>query len=264
MTCGYRNAGRETLLFPTFSELSPLAWAIIVGGLALASLARGYSGFGFSAVLVSSWSLVVDPGKVIAVTVLLEIVASVIQAFSVWKDIPWKRVVLLMGGATPGMLLGVSVLQSSPVEALKLGLSLFVLIAAALLFIGWKLKTRSSDKGTFAVGIVSGIVNGSVGMGGLPVALFLTADGDSPTKIRAAVTAYFFLLDLVGLAFFTRAGFVTTESFSLAVLSFPVLVIGMFLGTRHFLGATPQGFRRITLFMLMGIALAGIFRHLTS
>ena len=236
----------------------------MLGGLILGSLARGYSGFGFSAVLVSSWSLVTDPGKAIAVTVLLEIAASIIQAFSVWKDIPWKRVLLLMGGAIPGMVLGVMVLTSVPVDTLKLGLSIFVLVAAALLFQGWKLKTRANDKGTFAVGIISGITNGAVGMGGLPVALFLTADGDSPTKIRAAVTAYFFLLDMVGLVLFSQAGIVSAESFSMALVAFPVLVIGMVLGTRHFLGATPAGFRRVTLFMLMGIALAGIVRSLLA
>jgi len=234
----------------------------MLAGLILASLARGYSGFGFSAVLVSSWSLVTDPGKAIAVTVLLEIVASILQAFSVWKEIPWKRVLLMLAGASPGMVLGILVLQSVPIDLLKLGLAVFVLLAAILLFRGWKLKTRANDLGTFAVGIMSGIVNGAIGMGGLPVALFLTADGDSPAKIRASVTAYFFLLDMVGLILFSQAGIVSPDSFIAAAMCFPVLLIGMALGTRHFLGATPEGFRRITLFMLMGIALIGIARSL--
>ena len=38
----------------------------------------------------------------------------------------------------------------------------------------------------------------------------------------------------------------------------------MFLGTRHFLGATPEGFRRVTLIMLMGIAVIGTVRSLLS
>ena len=198
-------------------------------GLCLASLARGYSGFGFSAVLIASWSLITDPARAIAVTVLLEITASIIQAFSVWKQIPWKRVLLLMGGAVPGMLFGVYVLTTVPVDTLKLIVAVFVLISAILLSMGWKLKARANSLGTFAVGIASGAANGSIGMGGLPVALFLTADGDSP-----------------------------------AALALPVLLIGMFLGTRHFLGATPEGFRRVTLFMLMGIAIIGIIRTLLS
>lgn len=233
-------------------------------GLCLASLARGYSGFGFSAVLIASWSLITDPARAIAVTVLLEITASIIQAFSVWKQIPWKRVLLLMGGAVPGMLFGVYVLTTVPVDTLKLIVAVFVLISAILLSMGWKLKARANSLGTFAVGIASGAANGSIGMGGLPVALFLTADGDSPAKIRAAVVAYFFLLDLLGFILFSKIGIISVETFSTAALALPVLLIGMFLGTRHFLGATPEGFRRVTLFMLMGIAIIGIIRTLLS
>jgi uncharacterized membrane protein YfcA len=251
-------------LFTLLSDISPLSFAVMFAGLCLASLARGYSGFGFSAVLVASWSLVTNPAKAIAVTIMLEIIASIIQAFSVWHDIPWKRVFLLMGGAAPGMLLGILVLTSVPVETLKLILALFVFCAAGLLSLGWKLKTRANHLGIFAVGILSGIVNGSIGMGGLPVALFLTADGDSPTKIRAAVVAYFFLLDILGLILFSQIGIISAETVSIAALAFPILLIGMYLGTRHFLGATPEGFRRITLLMLMGIAIAGIARSLLS
>jgi uncharacterized membrane protein YfcA len=251
-------------LFSPLNDISPLGLTVMLAGLCLASLARGYSGFGFSAVLIASWSLVTDPAKAIAVTVLLEIVASIIQAFSVWKSIPWKRVLLLMGGAAPGMLLGIIVLTSLPVDMLKLILAIFVLVAAGLLSVGWKLKARANDLGTFAVGVASGIVNGSIGMGGLPVALFLTADGDSPAKSRAAVVAYFFLLDMLGLILFSQIGIISADTFSLAILSFPVLLIGMFLGTRHFLGATPEGFRRVTLIMLMGIAVIGTVRSLLS
>ena len=249
------------MFFP-LSDASPFGLAVMFAGLCLASLARGYSGFGFSAVLIASWSLVTDPAKAIAVTVVLEIIASVIQAFSVWKHIPWKRVFLLMGGAAPGMLLGILVLTSVPVNILKLIVAIFVLVAAGLLSLGWKLKNRANNLGTFGVGIASGIVNGSIGMGGLPVALFLTADGDSPSKIRAAVVAYFFLLDILGLILFSQIGIVSVETVSIAALAFPILLIGMYLGMRHFLGATPDGFRRVTLFMLIGIAMIGILRSL--
>ncbi len=108
--------------------------------------------------------------------------------------------------------------------------------------------------------MVSGVANGAVAMGGLPVALFFTADGDSPLRMRAALIAYFFLLDLMGLAFLAREGLVGRETFAHAVAALPVLVIGIWLGTRHFLGATEESFRRTTLWILIGLALIGIGR----
>jgi uncharacterized membrane protein YfcA len=49
---------------------------------------------------------------------------------------------------------------------------------------------------------------------------------------------------------------------SLAVLGLPVLAAGMWLGGRHFLGASPEGFRRITLTLLVLLAGVGIARAL--
>ena len=128
------------MIIPEFLlSASPLALAVMIIGLFMASLARGYSGFGFSAVLVSSWSLVGVPARAIGVALLLEVIASCVQAFSVWRDIPWRRVVFLLLGAAIGTGPGVFLLSQVPPDQIKLGLSLFVLAAAFLLLRGWKI-----------------------------------------------------------------------------------------------------------------------------
>ena len=243
-------------------DLTLPAIVVMIVGLAIGAIARGYSGFGFSALLVSSWSLVTDPTRAVVVALCLEVAASVMQAFSVWKDIPWKRVGLLMAGAVIGTPLGVYILAYAPREPLKLFIAGFVLVSTILLLVGFKLKRRSGALGTAAVGAASGVANGAVAMGGLPVALFLTADGDTPAHIRAAVIAYFFLLDLTGLFFLTREGLVTTDTLSLVVLAIPVVAVGVWLGGRQFLGSSPEAFRRTTLLLLMAIAAMGIARAL--
>jgi hypothetical protein len=92
----------------------------------------------------------------------------------------------------------------------------------------------------------------------------VTAEGANPRALRASVIAYFFLLDLTGLLFLTREGLVGRESLSLAAVCLPVLAAGMWLGGRHFLGATPSGFRRATLVLLVLLALLGIVRALST
>ena len=236
------------------------ALAVMIIGLILASLARGYSGFGFSALLISSWALVTDPAKAVVLALMLEMTASVFQAASVWKDIPWKRVGLLLAGAVIGTPAGVYLLAQTDPDILRLGIAAFVLISALALMSGLKLKTKSHPSSTAAVGVASGVCNGAVAMGGLPVALFLTADGDNPRVIRAAIIAYFFLLDLIGLGFLGHQGLISFDIFQMAILSLPVLLIGMYLGQRHFLGATPEGFRRVTLILLITLSTLGIIR----
>lgn len=247
-----------------FGDLSPIAVSVMAAGLFVAALARGYSGFGFSALLVSSWSLVTDPVRAVTLAITLETIASVVQAASVWRDIPWRRVGLLMGGAVVGSPAGVWLLSHASPWALRLGIAVFVLVAVLALLAGLSRSRKATDAGTAAVGLVSGIVNGAVAMGGLPVALFLTAEGDSPRRIRAAVVAYFFLLDLMGLGLMARSGLVRPAIFVDAAVALPVLLLGIWLGGRHFLGATPESFRRVTLLLLGGLALLGIARGLLA
>jgi uncharacterized protein len=236
------------------------ALLVMLAGLAVGALARGYSGFGFSALLVASWSLVGAPARAVAVALVLEVTASVLQAASVWRDIAWRRVGLLIAGAAVGTPLGVHLLAVTDEGTLRLGIAVFILMAALTLLAGLRLRTRRTPGMTLAVGLASGLCNGAVALGGLPVAVFLTAEGASPRAIRAAVVAYFFLLDVTGLLFLARAGLLGRETFSLAALCLPVLILGIWLGGRHFLGATPDGFRRVTLALLVLLALVGIAR----
>jgi len=244
------------------SDLTAAAMAVMFAGLALGALARGYSGFGFSAILVSSWALVTDPARAVVVALFLEVTASLMQAVSVWKDVPWKRIGLLMAGAIIGTPLGVYLLATMPREPLKLGIALFVLISAALLYRGYRVRSAAGNGSIAAVGVASGVANGAVAMGGLPVALFLTAGQDTPKRMRASVIAYFFLLDITGLIFLARQELISSDMISLALISLPVVAIGVWLGGRHFLGSTPEAFRRTTLLLLMVIAALGLLRSL--
>jgi uncharacterized membrane protein YfcA len=243
-------------------DLTLQAIAVMLAGLLLGAVARGYSGFGFSAILVSTWALVTDPARAVVVALFLEVGASMLQAVSVWKDIPWKRIALLMAGAIVGTPVGVYVLATMPREPLRLVIALFVLVSAGLLLKGYKFKTEAGETSTAAVGVASGVANGAVAMGGLPVALFLAAGEDTPRRMRASVIAYFFLLDITALIFLAGRHLITTDTLSLAALSLPVLVLGVWLGGRRFLGTTPDAFRRTVLALLMVIAALGMIRAL--
>jgi uncharacterized protein len=198
----------------------------------------------------------------VAVALVLESTASVLQAVSVWRDIPWRRVGLLIAGAIVGTPFGAHLLAVADERWLRLGIALFILAAATMLLAGLRLRVRGTPLAVMAVGVASGACNGAVAMGGLPVAVFLTAEGNEPRVIRALVIAYFFLLDLTGLLFLSREGLVGPGTLTLAAACLPVLVAGMWLGGRHFLGATADGFRRVTLGLLVLLALAGIARAL--
>ena len=249
------------------SALCSASWAAITA-LALfvlvAAFARGYSGFGFSALLVASSSLIVDPALPVAVAMLLEITASVMQALSVWRDVAWRRVALLLIGAVCGIPLGVAVLALGQPTLLRLIISAILLASCLALLAGYRLTRPVGRTGEAAVGAVSGLVNGATAMGGLPVALFLAASAEKPAVMRATFIAYFFFLDILSGLLLAREGVLGTGAVATAALALPILAFGLWLGGRHFLGASEAQFRQHTLFLLILLAGLGVMKAIAG
>ena len=231
-------------------------------GLIAASFARGYSGFGFSAILVASWSLVAPPSLGVAVAVLLEVSASIMQAASVWRDVDWRRIGLLLAGAVVGSPFGVAVLTLAPASSVRLLIAALLLLCCCGLLAGFRLAKPVGTAGQVAVGGVSGLVNGATAMGGLPVALFLAASSISPATMRASFIAYFFALDIIAGSLLAREGVLGLQALVTAALCVPFLILGLVFGARHFLFATPEEFRRHTLWLLVALALLGLVKAL--
>jgi uncharacterized membrane protein YfcA len=236
------------------------ALAAMAVGLFVAGFARGYSGFGFSALLVASWSLVAPPALPVAVTILLELSASVLQAVSVWSHVDWRRVALLLVGAVIGTPFGVAVLGIASPDLLRLVIATLLLACCGALLAGYVLKRKLGAAGDVVVGTASGLANGATAMGGLPVALFLAASGVEPAVMRATFIAYFFPLDLITALLMVHQGVIGWETLTLALICLPGMAIGLVLGGRHFLAATPEQFRRQTLYLLIALALLGLVR----
>jgi hypothetical protein len=81
-----------------------LAFALVV--IFIAAAVRGYSGFGASALIVTSLTLVLPPAEVVPISLLLEIAASLGLLAQVWKDVPWRTMAWLLAGAALGQCFG--------------------------------------------------------------------------------------------------------------------------------------------------------------
>ena len=232
-------------------DLDVAAFAVLAIGLLVAAFSRGYSGFGFSALLVASGSLVTDPIKIVPLAIMLEVTASVIQSAGVWRDIDWKRVGLLCAGALVGNPLGVSLLSYLTSGSLRVAIAVFIMTASAVLLGGWHLQRRTGTAGMALVGFASGTANGATALGGLPVALFFVAGRETPAVIRANLVAFFFLTDFYAGALLAYEGILNLDTLHAALWGLPLLILGIIGGTRQFIGTTPEAFRRFVLVLLI-------------
>ena len=161
----------------------------------VAAFVRGYSGFGYSAMVIAAASLVTNPLHFVAVVVILETAMSLQAAKGAGPDVDWRRVWFLMAGAAVGLPLGLWILTGVSEDTARALVSGYVLVMCVVLFIGWRLRDEVRGAGNAVAGLVSGIAN-APGMGGLPVAAFFAAQPMQAAVFRATLIAYFPLLDL--------------------------------------------------------------------
>lgn len=236
------------------AALDPWRAAFAVACVFGAAIVRGYSGFGFSLLAVTSLSLVFRPAEIIPAIFLLEIVASFHLLPGLWRDIDWRSIGILLVGCVVATPFGVFLLSRAPAELLQLGLSVFVLIAVILMWRGFALRRVPGPAATLATGAASGLANGAIGIGGPPVILFYFGSPAGAAVSRASIVAYFLGTDLIGLVFQAREGLVTAQTIILAGLFLPALVAGVWLGARSFKTTNPAAFRRWILILLTVMA----------
>jgi uncharacterized membrane protein YfcA len=224
-----------------------------------AAIVRGYSGFGFSLLAITSISLVLPPVQIVPSIFLMEVAASIHLLPHVWREIHWRALCWLFFGCCVGTPVGVYALAHAPAAPMTLALAVFVLAAALLLARGFQTQRLPGAPSTFATGAASGLFNGGFGMGGPPVVLLFFSSPTGAAVGRASLIAYFLLTDLLGLGWQEWNGLITLASVWHAVLFLPPLIAGIWLGNRSFKKADPVAVRRWILRLLMLLAvLAGI------
>ena len=240
-------------------DLGPGAAVFMAFAVLISAFVRGYSGFGFSAMVIAASGLVANPLNFVAVVVICEAVMTAQAWKGVGTDVDWRRVGALMLGAAVGMPLGLWALTSISEVAARAWISGYVLAMCVVLLAGWRMRAQAGVRATMAAGVVSGLAN-APGMGGLPVAAFFAAQPMSAAVFRATLVAYFPILDLYGAPLYFMSGLVTWDTLWASLLALPMVFLGNWLGSRHFLNTDPQDFRRFAIHLLAGLAGLGLLK----
>ncbi len=244
--------------------LTPAPFIFSIAVVFLAAIVRGYSGFGFSALLVTSLSLVMAPAEVVPIALILEIVASVHLLPSVWKDVERRLVGWLFLGSAIALPLGVHLLAILPEMPMRITLYTTCLLAALAIWSGLKVRESHGNWHIFGAGLISGVVNGATAMGGLMVVIFLLTGPMSAASMRASMIAFFLIMDLLATALTGAENLLTTDILLRTACFIPPLLVGNMLGHRRFVAAVPESFRRFTLVLLMTLSGVGLLRTLLS
>ena len=226
----------------------------------IAAFIRGYSGFGFSALTVTSLSIILPPAEVVPTAFLLEIVASIFMIPLVWSSIDWQKLNWLVLGIILGTPTGLLFLAKIPQDPVRFMISGLVLITCILLWKNFRFQREGGKRRLFFVGSFSGLVNGAAGIGGLPIVLFLLSGAIRAEVLRATLVAFLLCSDIYATILSGSQKLLSNELLVRSAFFLFPLVIGVALGHRGFVRSSPESFRKFAIGLLILLSLAVVVR----
>ena len=170
--------------FLSYFQLSLLEIYFIIFIVFVASIIRGFNGFGFSATCISGFSFILPAIEIVPIILILEVFISIFMIPYIWNKIDWSFVLKLLIGIAVGSPIGLYLLKYLSPETTHLYVCLIIIFFSVLLMKGYTNRNINNDQSKIFTGVISGTLNGLTTLGGMPVALFLLVTSIQPAVIR--------------------------------------------------------------------------------
>lgn len=247
------------LEYITLSEL-----AIIWFSLAFAYIIFGISGFGSALIASPILALFIPIDKIVPLLALLDCSAAITNVlrdkkYAVKSEI--KRLIPLM---ILGSLIGATILLHSRPEILLLALSIFLIAYALYSLSGIKPVKSFTTKAAIPFGFIGGIFSALFGSGGFIYIIYLAGRIEDKNNIRVTQSLLIAFSTFTRLVIFLVAGVYSDWSFlTMALILFPAMFIGTYVGRHITLKLSRQAFLTIINIIILISGIVLLTRYLT-
>ena len=247
-----------------YIDLSLSQFLIILFVVFIASIIRGFNGFGFSATCMSLISFILPAIEIVPIILVLEVMVSIFMFPYIWNNIDWKFVFQILIGISIGSPVGLYLLKILSSDIVHFSICGIIIFFVILQLRGYSNKKINILPVKFLAGGVSGIINGLGTLGGMPISLFLLITKVRPIVIRGSLAAIFFIADayVLNLSFYAEIVEVTALYRVLPLIL--VLPIGIFIGNKFFVKSREETYRKFVFYFLIIISIFGITKVLMN
>ncbi|MFK7734334.1 MAG: sulfite exporter TauE/SafE family protein [Pseudomonadales bacterium] len=236
--------------------VSPVELALVFIVVAIASLLRSFTGFGFALAAVPGFSLIFPPTDAVVLSASLALTISLFSLPTYWQDASIKPMLPMLTAAVLATFVGASLLSYISVRTFQLLVSASIFFALFGLLLNRSSSRRRSLPLECVAGAASGLMNGVLAIPGPPVIAYAMLTQPDPVRSRAMLMVFFMLSGFIALVSFSFAGFVRKEIFLLFVLSLPTLYVFDKLGYVLFLRYSDKFYRTVAMWLLFVMGLS--------
>lgn len=229
---------------------------------AIAACAQMVSGFGFALMAVPMMGLAVDLKTAVVVSTICGTGSNTFQAIKDGRSRDDRLVQLLVAASFLGMPFGIVVLDRVELDALRVAIGIFVLLALVSVMKEHGSSSAGGRPLEFVAGFVSGVLATSTSTNGPPLVLLLRSRGLAPEVFRATINTVFSIVSITSIATFAVAGKITATTLVATVVALPGLACGIYAGARLRGALSPEAFWRLVALLLAATAVSSILTGL--
>ena len=235
-----------------------LIWAMVVtfaGGLML-----GYTGWGGAMVSMPFLTILYGPVEALVIMIIgaLLVAGSLFPTAARIAD--WRRMTPILIAMAVCVPIGSLLLFALEPNLIRRIIGWLIVGASILILSGWRYSGPQGAGASATTGVISGLINGFVGLGGPPLVIYMLALKQSAAVQRANTLVFMAITSVLVLGSTFVGGGVTLENSFLGVLTAPFQIAGGWLGARLFLKLPAELFKKFSLVAL--IVLGGIVAFL--
>ena len=222
---------------------------VLIGGVAIfvGSVVQGCAGFAFSLVAAPLLLFVLSQQEVIPILVLISMALNLMVLRDCGRHLNFKKILPILVGGVISLPLGIHILTVLDPGLFKISVGVFIVTVALVMMSGWRRPLPPSLWSLIPIGLISGVLNGSLSMSGPPVVLFLNNQGTGKEEFRANLAGYFLSLNVFTVAMYMVKGVMNVKILTTTALYFPVLLVGTWIGIKVSHIMPENLFRKFTL-----------------
>lgn len=228
----------------------------------LAEIAGTISGFGSSVFFVPVASLFFDFHSVLGITALFHVFSNISKILLFRKGVNWKIVIYLGVPSVIFVSVGAYLSKFAQSSFLESLLGIFLIVFSLVFLIFQELKIKPTSANSIIGGTFSGFVAGLIGTGGAIRGMTLAAFNLNKEVFIATSAIIDFAVDTSrGIVYYSN-GYMHYHDLKYVVILIFISVIGTYLGKLILERISEDNFKRIVLFVILGIGITSLIQEL--
>lgn len=221
-----------------------------------ASILQGLMGFGYAIVAAPLLMLIFLPKLVVPIILIQSSINNIIIIASLLKEnisqyVNLKKILRLIIAGIIGIPIGTFLLISVEEETIKIFSGIVIIIFSIFQLIGFHKPVKNEKVASVIVGLISGILAGSIAISGPPVVLFLMNQNVIKNYFRVSIVIYFIVLGLIAILSMYISKILNMEVIHYFLSLFPAMVFGLSIGIYLSKKVNESLFKLATIFIVL-------------